>query len=406
MIDLSKNYSAMGRRVKKSVIRELLKLTDQPGIISFAGGLPDPTAFPIEQIEEVTVEVLRGNGARALQYGMTEGEGALKKEIIKLAEQNGMTGVTPDHIVVTVASQQALDLIGRVFIDPGDPVIVELPSYLGGLQAFRNYGADFIGVTMDDDGLDTDNLREKLRRLRQDDEHYKFLYLVPDFQNPSGVTLSAERRQAVIDLAEEYKFLIVEDAPYRQIRFEGEHCPMLYNLDKYGNVITLQTFSKIFVPGIRVGWIIAQPNIIQKIVMAKQAVDLCTPALSQLIAAKFCEKGYLQPHVEKIIKIYKEKRDAMLSAFEKYLPRMDGLKWTHPKGGLFLFLELPFHLSADDMFHKAVENKVAFVIGSAFFCNGGGQNTMRINFSYPTLAEIEEGVKRLARTIEDFARGK
>ncbi|PKK89271.1 MAG: aminotransferase [Candidatus Wallbacteria bacterium HGW-Wallbacteria-1] len=401
MIDLAKNYSIMARRAKKSVIRELLKLTSKPEIISFAGGLPDPAEFPTAQIEECIHEVLAESGSKALQYGSTEGEAALKKELIKIVAKNGME-INEDNILITVASQQALDLIGRIFIDPSDPIILELPSYLGGIQAFRSYGANFIGVPMDEDGVDVDKLADTLERLKEDDEHYKFLYLVPDFQNPSGVTLSAERRHRILELAEQYKFLIIEDSPYRELRFEGEHLPMLGSLDKSGNVISLFTFSKTFVPGIRLGWVVAHPRIIQKLAVAKQSVDLCTPPLSQYIAAKFCEKGYLEPHIQKVVNVYRDKKNAMIAAFEKYMPKVPGLSWTNPQGGLFLFLTLPEDISADDMFYTALENNVAYVIGSAFFCDNGGQNTMRLNFSYPTIDQIDEGVKRLAETIEKF----
>jgi 2-aminoadipate transaminase len=403
MIDLTKNYSAMARRAKKSVIRELLKLTDKPEIISFAGGLPDPAAFPVEQIMEVTNEVLKEQGSSALQYGSTEGTPQLKKELIKLAEKNGLKGVTEDHILITTASQQALDLIGRTFIDPADPIIVEMPSYLGAIQAFRSYGASFIGVPMDQDGMIIDELARVVEKLRVEEEHYKFVYLIPDFQNPSGVTLSMERRKQLIELSEEYKFLIIEDSPYREIRFENEQLPLIHSMDKYGNVISLHTFSKIFVPGIRLGWIIAHPRIIQKLTVGKQSVDLCTPAFSQLVAAKFCEKGYLEPHIEKVINIYRDKKNLMMECFEKYLPKLEGLSWTNPDGGLFLFLNLPEYMSADDMFETAVANNVAYVIGSAFFANGGGNNTMRINFSYATKDQIVEGVKRLANTIKEFS---
>lgn len=403
MIDLTKNYSAMARRSKKSVIRELLKLTDKPGIISFAGGLPDPVAFPTQQIMEVTQEVLQENGRFAMQYGATEGTPQLKKEIIKISEASGLKGITEDHILITTASQQALDLIGRTFIDPADPIIVEMPSYLGALQAFKAYGASFIGVPMDNDGMIIDELAKVVERLANEEEHYKFVYLIPDFQNPSGVTLSLKRREQLIELSEEYKFLIIEDSPYREIRFENEHLPLIQSMDKYGNVISLHTFSKIFVPGIRLGWIIAHPRIIQKLTVSKQSVDLCTPALSQLIAAKFCEKGYLEPHIKKIIKVYKTKKDIMMEAFDKYLPKLEGLTWTNPDGGLFLFLNLPEYMSADDMFEKAVANNVAYVVGSAFFFDGRGHNTMRLNFSYATHEQIEEGVKRLGETIKEFS---
>jgi len=399
MIDLIKNYSIMARRMKKSVIRELLKLTDKPDIISFAGGLPDPQQFPYEVMEEVISETLKEYGKSALQYGATEGVTLLKEELIKFHKEDGLN-LTEDNILITTASQQGLDLVSKVFIDPSDPILVELPSYLGGLQAFKSYGAHMIGVPTDEKGIRVDILEKYLKKLRENEEHYKMVYVVPDFQNPGGFTLTLDRRKKLIELGEEYKVIILEDSPYRELRYEGEELPSLYFLDKYYNVISLHTFSKIFVPGFRLGWIIAHPSIISKLVVAKQSVDLCTPAFSQYVAAVFMKKGYLRPHIQKVISVYKVKRDAMLKALEEYMPEIKGLKWTRPFGGLFLWLMLPEYMNADEMFYQALEEKVAYVIGSAFHCNNKGQNTIRLNFSYPTPEQIDEGIKRLANVIK------
>lgn len=400
MVDLVKNYSIMARRMKRSVIRELLKLTAQPDIISFAGGLPDPGAFPMEVMEDICAGVIREHGARALQYGTTEGEKPLVDELIKLHAANGIPGLKPENILVTVASQQALDLVGRIFLDFTDPFITETPTYLGGLQAFRAYGGVPLGVPIDDDGIQLDRLEALLKRLRDDQEHYKFLYLVPDFQNPSGVTLSLERRRRIVELSAEYQFLTVEDSPYRELRYDGAHVPTIYSLDRNANTIGLYTFSKIFVPGMRLGWIIAHPEIINKLVMAKQSIDLCTPAFTQYIAAEFCRRGLLGPHIEKVKRIYKVKKDAMLEALAKHMPDLPGLRWTKPEGGLFLWLELPQGMNADEMIFKAVEGKVAYVVGSAFHPQEGGHHTMRLNFSYPTIEQIHEGIRRLAEVIK------
>ncbi len=404
MIDLVKNYSIMARRMKKSVIRELLKLTQKPDIISFAGGLPDPEAFPIEWVEEIIHTVIQDHGKQALQYSTTEGETILKDELIKLARANG-EDVTSENFLVTVASQQGLDLIGRVFLDPSDPIIVELPSYLGGLQAFKTYGAQMIGVPMDDDGIRTDLLEETLHQLMLEEEHYKFIYLVPDFQNPSGVTLSAARRKDVIRLSKKFDVLIIEDSPYRELRFEGEAPPTLYSMDDTNNVVCLHTFSKIFVPGLRLGWIKAHPHIIEKLIIAKQAVDLCTPALSQFIAAEFCRRGYIWKHIENVRAIYRKKRDLMLKSLDLYMPDVPGLRWTRPQGGLFLWLVLPESIDAEKLFPVAVENNVAYVIGSAFHCDGSGKNTMRLNFSFSSEEQIDEGIKRLAKVIKAALAG-
>lgn len=399
MIDLVKNFSTTARRMKKSVIRELLKLTNKPEIISFAGGLPDPGAFPVEEIAEITKELLAKNSRTILQYGQTEGNPQLREEIVKWSRRENIN-ITVDHVLVTVASQQGLDLLSKVFIDVDDPVIVEIPSYVGGLQALSCYGAKMIGIPQDDDGIKVDLLEQKLKELKEEEEHYKIIYVVPDFQNPSGVTLSFERRKKLIELAREYQVLIFEDTPYRELRYDGVEPPSLYSLDNSGNIISLHTFSKIFVPGLRVGWVVAHPDIIKKLTIAKQSTDLCTPEFTQAIAAEFCRRGLLEPHIEKVKKIYKTKKDCMLQALEEYMPKVEGLRWTKPQGGLFLWLTLPEHMDADAMFHDAIANNVAYVIGSAFHCDGKGKNSMRLNFSYSSEAQIEEGIKRLAKVIK------
>lgn len=397
MIDLVKNYSVIARRMKRNVIRELLKLTSQPDIISFAGGLPDPTAFPIEEFKDISREVLDREGASALQYGETEGDPRLRQAIAELMSREGAK-VTKDNILVTVASQQGLDLLGRVFIDPSDPVLVELPSYIGGLQAFAAYGAHMHGVPIDEDGLRVDLLEETLEQLRLEEEHYKLIYVVPDFQNPGGVTLSAPRRRKLMDLAEQYQVLVLEDSPYRQIRFEGEDPPCLFSLDESNNVITLGTFSKILVPGVRVGWVMGHPDIIHKLVTAKQSLDLCTPQFCQAIIYEFMRRGLLDAHIEQLKVLYRKKRDAMHTALSEHMP--EGVHWTKPQGGLFLFVHLPEHINAEEMFFEAVEQKVAYVIGSAFYCNGRGQNTLRLNFSYPSEEKIYEGIRRLGEVVK------
>ncbi len=397
MFDLMKNTSITSRRIKGSIIRELLKLTNKPDIISLAGGLPSPDSFPSQDIQEIACKVLKERPEVALQYGSTEGFPELKREIIKLMEEDGFHGVTEDHVLITSSSQQGLDLVGRLFIDPTDPVMVELPTYVGALQAFSAYGAHFIGVKSDNDGIVINDLKKQLTALRHSEEHYKFIYCVPDFQNPSGLTWSEERRRELVQIAREYGLIVIDDSPYRELRFEGKKPVALGALDME-NVITLRSFSKIFAPGLRLGWIVAHPEIIKKLAVCKQSTDLCANSLGQLIAAEYMKSGKLQGHIQKICGIYKVKRDVMLEALEKYMPA--GVKWTRPEGGLFLWVELPKHINADEMFKDAVEQKVAYVIGSAFHCNNTGQNTMRLNFSFPTPEKLEEGIRRLAETIK------
>ncbi|MCX7641939.1 MAG: PLP-dependent aminotransferase family protein, partial [Elusimicrobiales bacterium] len=273
---------------------------------------------------------------------------------------------------------------------------------MGGLQVFKSYGCDFVGVKMIDDGIITTELEEKLEWLKNQDEHYKFVYLVPDFQNPSGVTLSEKKRKRIVELSEKYNVIIIEDSPYRQIRFEGKAPKMIYRIDKEtkntDNIISIFTISKTFAPGLRIGIILANEQIIRKMVILKQSLDLCTSSLNQLIAADFFESGEFYKHVEKVKKVYKAKKDAMINALEKYMP--EGVSWTKPEGGLFLWVKLPEHISADDMFNDAINENVAYVIGSAFHVDGSGKNTMRLNFSYASFDEIEEGIKRLAKVVK------
>jgi 2-aminoadipate transaminase len=275
---------------------------------------------------------------------------------------------------------------------------MELPSYVGGLQAFTSYRAKMLGVPQDDQGLRTDKLEQLLARLAKRGKKPKFIYVVPDFQNPSGVTMSLERRQQLLELAYRYEIPIVEDSPYRDLRFIGANVPAIHALDDRSQVIALGTFSKIFCPGLRLAWIMAPVTWLDKMIVAKQGMDLCSPAFNQLIAAEFIERGLLGPQIEKIRALYGKKREAMLKALKKHMPR--GVKWTKPEGGLFLWVRLPKNMSANELFPKAIEEKVAYVVGSAFHCDGKGQNTMRLNFSYPSEEQIEEGIKRLAAVIK------
>ncbi len=402
MIDIAKNIATAPRRTKASVIRELLKTTNQPGIISFAGGLPAPDHFPYDFVADTVKEIMSKKGRVALQYGPTDGLPELKEEFIKFLKKYEGLNVKPDELIITTASQQALDMVGRLFIDASDPVIVEKPSYMGALQVFRSYGAEFIGVKLEDDGISTEELEEKLQWLHSQDEHYKFLYLVPDFQNPSGVTLSEAKRRKVIELSDKYNVAVIEDSPYRQIRFGGKEPKMLYRLDQDGkqthNIVSLFTFSKTFAPGLRLGIILGHPQIIKKMEILKQSLDLCTSSLNQLIAAEFLRTGFFEKHIEVVKKDYGMKKSAMIAALEKYMP--EGVTWTNPEGGLFLWVRLPEQMSADDMFQDALKENVAYVIGSAFHSDGSGKNTMRLNFSFASPEKIDEGIKRLAAAVK------
>ena len=396
--DVSKFYSKNARNLRRSEIRDLLKLTRQPGVISFGGGLPSPETFPVGELEEITCELLRKKGAVALQYGPTEGEVSLREEIAAWMSRE-KSGVTVDNILVTSGSQQGLDLVAKVFLDPGDIVLMELPSYIGGLQAFSAYRAKMVGVPQDDEGMKTDLLAKTLARLAKKGRKPKFIYVVPDFQNPSGVTMTVERRKRVLELAHEYEVPIIEDSPYRDLRFTGTSVPMIFSLDKENYVIALGTFSKLLCPGLRLAWITAPSEWMERMIVAKQSMDLSSPIFTQLMVAEYLKRGLLPQQIEKIRRLYARKRDVMLNALERFMP--EGVEWTKPEGGLFLWVKLPKKMSASDLFPKAVENKVAYVVGSAFHCNGKGQDTMRLNFSYPTEEQIDEGIRRLAKMIRE-----
>ncbi|MDL2227712.1 PLP-dependent aminotransferase family protein [Odoribacter sp. OttesenSCG-928-L07] len=399
MINIENLFSNDAKRMARSAIRECLKLTQQPDIISFAGGLPSQTSFPYDDIRKIADEVILNDGAAALQYGTTEGDNLLRDELVKRYIEEGCN-VTRDNFVITTASQQSLDLLGKIFINPGDIIICELPSYLGGLNAFKVYGAQFIGIKPDEFGMDAVELEKQIVELKKQGKSPKFIYLIPDFQNPAGITMPVSRRKEIIAIAQKYQILIVEDSPYREIRFEGEPQTMLYALDDQGLVITLGTFSKSFCPGFRLGWIIANADVLEKFVQAKQTADLCSSAYLQKIAGLYLHKGLFVKNIGKIVDEYRDKRDNILRCFEKYFPK--GVSWTHPEGGLFLLVTLPEHIDSDELFFKAIEKKVAFVQGYTFFCDGSGRNTMRLNFSYADKATAEEGVKRLAEAIREM----
>ncbi|MEW5869873.1 MAG: PLP-dependent aminotransferase family protein [Chloroflexota bacterium] len=395
-------FAQRTQRMSSSAIRELLKLTELPDIISFAGGLPAPDVFPIDEFREACDRVLRDQGALALQYSTTEGYMPLREQIVRHTSRYGLE-VTPDNVLVTSGSQQALDLLGKILINPGDRVLVESPTYLGALQAWSAYGAEYVTVPMDDNGMITDALEDALR------SGPKFIYVLPNFQNPTGVTLSLERRHKLIELADRYGVPIVEDDPYGQLRYEGEHIPPVVVLDSQfrgeddscyrGNVIYLSTFSKTLAPGIRLAWVVAPPEVIRKLVQAKQGADLHTSTFNQLVAYEVSRHGFLDQHIKLIRQVYGERRDVMLGAMDAYFP--PGVDWTHPEGGLFLWGILPDDLSSAEVLKAAVEQKVAFVPGSPFYPSGGGHNTMRINFSNASNEKIMEGIARLGRVLQE-----
>lgn len=396
--DLSAFYSKNALNMKRSEIRELLNITRRPDIISFAGGLPASETFPVKELEDISCDLLREKGATALQYGPTEGELALREEIAKWMSRE-KTSVGPENILVTSGSQQGLDIVSKVFLDPKDIVIVESPTYIGGLQAFTAYRARMIGVPQDNCGMRMDLLEKTLVKLAARKKKPKFIYVVPDFQNPSGVTMSLERRRKLLQLAYKFEVPIVEDSPYRDLRFAGQTIPAIFSLDRDRQVLVLGTFSKLLCPGLRLAWMMAPAEWMDRMVVAKQSMDLCCPTYTQLMVAEFMKRGLLPKQIERIRKLYAKKREVMLEALRRYMP--EGVEWTEPEGGLFLWVKLPKKMNASALFPKAVENKVVYVVGSAFHCNGEDQNTMRLNFSYPSEEQINKGIERLAKMIRE-----
>ena len=377
----------------RSPVREIFKRVDLNSIYSFAGGYPSADTFPLEEIRQTMSEVIDKYQGKAFQYGATQGVPELREAVAK------RYGVSVDRVQITSSSQQGIDVCTRVLVNPGDVILTSSPSYLGALQSFRSYRADIRGVAHKDD---IDGFRASYETLLQEvaseGKKVKFLYMIPDFQNPSGESLTLEERRMLVGLAQKYDFLIVEDSPYRELRYEGEHIPTMYSLDP-DRVIHLGSFSKIFAPGFRLGWAIAHPEILDKIYVCKQSLDLCPPIFDQYVAAEFLESGKLDANLVKSIELYKGKRDLMLELLEEYMPK--GVRWTHPEGGLFLFLTLPEGFDAVKFYDKALDAGVAYVAGEFFHPDGSGKNTMRMNFSFMSRERIPEGIKLLANLLSE-----
>jgi 2-aminoadipate transaminase len=389
--------------MRSSLVRDLLKLTAQPDVISFAGGLPGADLFPLDRFREACRLVLDQHGGEALQYSTTEGERPLREMIARHTSRYGIV-VTPDHVLITSGSQQALDLVGKVFLNVGDHVLVERPTYLGALQAWNAYQAEYLPVDIDENGMRTEELEGALR------SGPKFIYALPNFQNPTGVTLSLERRRALVRLADEHGVPILEDDPYGQLRYEGDHLPSLVALDAAyrglaregysGNVLYLSTFSKTLAPGLRLGWIIGPLDVIQRLAQAKQGTDLHTGTFVQFVAYEVARSGFLDCHVRGLRTAYVARRDAMLSAMASHFP--PGITWTRPAGGLFIWATLPESMDTAAILPAALADRVAFVPGVAFFSDASKKNTMRLNFTHASPERIEEGIRRLGRVLTRF----
>jgi len=399
VVNIDRIFSKRASRFRSSEIRELLKITQIPDMISFAGGLPNPLAFPVEIIHECVENIFKEDIEQALQYGSTEGLTQLRGVLAERMKKNFHIDCELHDVMITSGAQQALSLVALCFLDPGDTYLTTVPAYLGAIQAFQAYEAKCESIPMNEDGIDTDSLRRNLKRLHRTGIIPKFIYTVPTFQNPSGETMSPSHRKELLDIASEYDFLIIEDDPYGELIFEGDSIQPIKSYDTKGRVVYISTFSKILAPGFRLGWIIASKVILDRFIQGKQAADLCTNVFSQYVAYEYIKGGYLNKHVERIKELYKGKRNLMLKALKEYFP--SEVKWTVPKGGMFIWITLPKSIDTSLMFQKAIAKKVAYVVGEAFFPEGGDYNSMRLNFSYSEDEQIKEGIKRLAEVIKD-----
>lgn len=389
-------YAHRTSSMLSSEIRDLLSVTARPDIISMAGGLPFTQAFDPEIILRTVRAVLEEDCAAALQYGPTDGYAPLKHDLIAVMSSEGIP-CFPEDIMITNGAQQGLELIAKIFINPGDNIITEAPSYVGALNSFLSYQPRIHSIPMDEQGMRTDLLEEKLEGLAREGERAKFIYVVPNFHNPAGITMSRERRFRLLELAHQHDCLVVEDNPYGLLRFDGDPEPSLRSLDE-GRVIYLGTLSKIFAAGMRIGWVAAPHPILDKLLLAKQSADLCSSTFTQMIAHRYFSSEDWRGQVEQLKELYRGRRDAMLEALEEHL---EGIAtWTRPQGGLFVWVTLPGFIKSSEMLAAAIDAKVAFVPGTGFFPYRGGENSMRLNFSYANEDTIREGIKRLSKVIK------
>lgn len=393
------NFSNKAKNVRPSPIREILSVIRQPGMISFAGGMPAPDVFPVKEFHH-GVDILLHDGKNLLQYGTTEGFEPLKEFISEWSSPRMGRKASMDEMILTTGSQQVLDLLGWAMIDPGDFIITEDPSYLAALTAFHNHGSSFISIPTDAEGMVVDMIPDEIEKARFEGKNLKFIYTIVNFQNPAGCTMTLERRKKLVEISHKYKIPILEDDPYGYVRYDGDHLPSIFSLDPEGGVIYAGTFSKILAPGTRIGWATGARDIIRKMTVFKQAVDLCSSPISQALVYEYCKLGYLDRHLPNIISDYRVKRDAMEASFRKHFP-LEEVSWVKPEGGFFYWLDMP-NIDAKTLFEKAIQKKVAFVMGAPFFANGGGEHNARMNFTFSSPDIIEEGVRRLGEAMREM----
>ncbi|HJX04971.1 MAG TPA: PLP-dependent aminotransferase family protein [Thermoplasmata archaeon] len=395
--DLSRHFSERAKELRASEVRELLKLLEVPDMISFAGGFPNPETFPADIIREIANDVLKRDGAKALQYGITEGCPQLRESVAERMTKKGID-VAKDDVLIVSGSQQVIDLAGKIFIDPKDTVVISAPTYLTALTGWAVYQASFESIPIDKDNMRMDIFEERMKKLAKRANPPEIVYALPNFQNPAGVTMPEKSRRKLVDLASDYDYLIIEDDPYGELRYRGKHIPPIKSFDDEGRVIYMSTFSKILSPGLRVGWVVAHEDILRKLVVAKQSADVCTNVLGQRIAHEYIARGHIDPQIEKIKKIYSKKMDVMLSGMDEFMP--DGIEWTKPEGGMFLWVDLPDWMDSGELLKKALKKRVAFVTGKAFFADPkDGTSSLRLNFTHPSDSMITEGLRRLGSVV-------
>jgi 2-aminoadipate transaminase len=399
VVNYDRLFATRSKTLKSSEIRELLKLTQSPGFISLAGGLPNPKAFPVDVIHECIEKVFKTNILNALQYGTTDGLPLLRSVLAQRMKEKKNIDCSLHDILITSGAQQALSFVAFNLLDPGDTYITSAPTYLGALQAFHAYQGNCECIPMNDEGIDIESLRRNLKRLHRTGINPKFLYTVATYQNPSGESVSVDHRKELIEIASEYDFLIVEDDPYGELVFEGDPYPPIKSFDTKGRVIYIGTFSKVLAPGFRLAWVIASEEVINKFALTKQCTDLCSNMFVQYVAYEYIKGGYLDIQIQHIKQLYKQKRDVMIKALEEYFPK--DVKWTVPHGGMFLWVTLPKHLNTRLMLKRALAKKVAYVVGDAFYPDSSNYNSMRLNFSYSDDELIREGIKRLSNVIKE-----
>jgi 2-aminoadipate transaminase len=391
-------FAARTRVMKSSAMRDMMAVTARPEVISLAGGLPDTSTFPTETFAAVTQRIAVESCAKALQYGPTDGLPETKDCIAEVMAAEGMRADRED-IVVTTGGQQVIDLVVKTLVDPGDVIVAEAPTYPGAVPTFYSYQADVVQIEMDANGMRIDLLEETLDQLERDGRRPKFIYTVPTFQNPAGVTMSLERRERLVEIANQRELLVLEDNPYGLLRYEGEALPPLRSLDGGVFVMYLGTFSKILSPGIRLGWVVAPPPVLEKINLGKQAADLCTSTLSQLMVQAYFEQSRWRDYVEALTELYRDRRDTMLDALAEFFP--SEAEWTRPQGGMFIWATLPDFIDTTDLLARALRENVAFVPGSGAYLDGRGRSSMRLNFSSSDSDRIREGIRRIGEVIKE-----